>query len=221
MEQAMNLLCLALLIAQVGSGAAKEPARDYTITIGPKLPSYRFHFVWDEDPNYKVVNALQVFKGESDEPVQVLDECEMTEPPQDPAAVDSWVKAEDLNFDGYPDLLMQNWAGATGNIGYCIWLFNPKIEKYVFSQSFSDRIGNYQIDAKTKTITTFNNSSAFVYQKQTYAVRNGNLILIAEEKQDASAGRCPYHLIHRVEKNGAMVIVGEKWQDGDQKPCTP
>ena len=221
----MNEILLAVLAfaaAGLPQKASPPPPRELTLSVAPTLPKYRFHFIWHEDAGIKVVESIEVFKGDSTKPLQTLDECEMGEPPAQPEEADSWLKAEDLNFDGYSDILMQQWAGATGNEGYCVWLFDPGKEMFVFTQAYSDVIGNHRIDAKSKTITTSSNGSALTFQTQTYAVRNGNPVLIVEEKQDkATQGKCPYHWVQRKEKNGAMVVTEEKWFDADDKPCAP
>jgi hypothetical protein len=219
----MNLLSLILLVAQAGS-VTKEPMRDLTVAVGPKLPSYRFHFIWDEDPKYKVVNAIQVFKGNSKEPVQVLDDCEMTNPPDDAAAINSWLKTEDFNFDGYLDLALVNWMGGTGNVGYCIWLFDPKTEKYTLNAQFSELIGNHKLDPSAKTITTSSNGSADTGSLQIYAVRENKLVLILEEVQEGAKGKCPIHWLRREQRDGKLVVTAEKWfkpSDNGEQPCTP
>ena len=222
----MNEILLAVLAfaaaGVVPQKAPQTPLRELTFSVSPALPKYRFRFSWHEDAGIKVVESVEVFKGDSTEPLQTLDECEMGEPPAKPEEAGSWFKAEDLNFDGYSDILMQQWAGATGNEGYCVWLFDPGKEMFVFSQAYSDVIGNHRIDGKSKTFTTSSNGSALTFQTQTYAVRNGNPVLIADEKQDeARQGKCPYHWVQRKEKNGAMVITEEKWFDAEERPCTP
>jgi hypothetical protein len=219
----LNLVWWFLLTVQAGSIAVKQPAKDVTVSVGPKLPSYRFHFVWDEDPNYKVVKAVQIFTGDSKEPVQVLDDCGMSDPPDDPGAAESWFKTEDLNFDGYLDLALVNWMGGTGNVGYCVWLFDPKTGKYVSNPQFSELLGNHKTDPVARTITTSSNGSAVTGSSQTYIVRDNKLILTSEEIAEGAQGKCPLHWFRRELRSGKMVITAEKWfagEDGDQ-PCTP
>jgi hypothetical protein len=219
----MNLVWLVLLVVQAGSSATSEPPQDLMVAVGPKLPSYRFHFIWDEDPKYKVVKAVQVFKGDAKEPVQVLDDCGMADPPDNPAATESWFKTEDLNFDGYLDLALVNWMGGTGNVGYCIWLFDPKTGQYVSNAQFSELVGNHKIDPVAKTITTSSNGSALTGSSQTYSVRDNKLVLSVEETQEGAEGKCSLHWFRRELRNGKLVITAEKWfsgEDGNQ-PCTP
>lgn len=217
-----TVLLLAASAIQQKAAAPPQPARELALSISPALPKYSFHFKWSDDDGVSVVDSIDVFTGDSTQPLQTLsDDCEMAETPLKPDDANSWFMAEDLNFDGYSDILMRTFQGATGNEGYCVWLFDPKARKFEFSKAFSDVLGNYRIDAKAKTIVTSSNGSAFTFSTQTYAVRDGEPALILDERQEQVAGKCPYHWVRREEKDGAMVVTEEKWIDADEKPCTP
>jgi hypothetical protein len=197
-------------------------AGEVTLSISPTLPKHSFHFKWnEEDPEFRTVESIEVFAGDSSQPLQTLNECRMEETPLKPDDASSWFKAEDLNFDGYADIVMKVFQGATGNEANCVWLFEPNTGKFVFSRAFSDVIGNHRIDAKKKTIVTSSNGSAYTFSIQTYAVRNGEPVLILDERHEQAEGKCPYHWIRRKEKDGVMVVAEEGWIDADEKPCTP
>lgn len=212
---------LWMLAASVKVSPQSQLPQETTVVVSPKLPAYRLHFIWSKEPGLNLVEKIQVFRASSQEPLQVLDECEMDDPPAKPDNLESWLSTDDLNFDGYPDIEMVQFWGATGNAGNCIWLFDPKTEKFVFSRQFSDAIGRYEVDKAAATITTYSNMSAFIHKKQKYAVRGGKLVLIGDEEQSEAAGKCAYHVVKREEKNGRLAVVGEQWVGADGEPCTP
>jgi hypothetical protein len=92
------------------------------------------------------------------------------------------LKFDDINFDGYDDVLI--YQGANKNCvyqNYDVWLFDPKGERFVFNEEFSNiASSNYDANEDTKTITTsyINYQDYYEYAKITYKVINGKPTLI-------------------------------------------
>ena len=48
------------------------------------------------------------------------------------------LEALDMNFDGYKDIRLMQDQGATGNIRYHVWLYNPETQKFDYHQEYGD-----------------------------------------------------------------------------------
>jgi hypothetical protein len=66
----------------------------------------------------------------------------------------------DYNFDGVPDLALQNGTeSGTGRVSYNIYLYSPSAKKFVFNRKFSDLAGApyfgiFSVDRKKKVLRT-------------------------------------------------------------------
>jgi hypothetical protein len=130
-------LVFGLLVISL-SAAAEE------IRIAPHLPAYRITPIFDAS---HIVDRLEIDR--SGRRVQTLDECEVIE---SPPKGEAWLKTEDLNFDGYQDLLLLASWGATGNQSWCVWLFDAASSKFLYVPDL--QLGTHRLNAKDKTIVT-------------------------------------------------------------------
>src|SRR6476660_5991364 len=110
----ITALATPQVTADLSNGAS------YTFDIGSKLPAFTFKVIPNKvNPDdfgnpQSTIRHVEVFRGNSSQPVQHLTGCEFTEmePPQRGR---NWFRTEDINFDGYEDIyILTNW-GATGN----------------------------------------------------------------------------------------------------------
>ena len=116
----------------------------FSFRIHPSLPLYTIKPVFDID----IVGELTVYRAGSVARWQTLDECEVID---SPPKGERWLKTEDLNFDGFEDLLLLAWWGATGNQSWCVWLFDPPSGKFRYVRDFS--LGAHVLNPKDKSIT--------------------------------------------------------------------
>jgi len=89
----------------------------------------------------------------------------------------------DVNFDGYNDMLVTQDTGATGNVSYLAFLFDPKTSTFALNEDFS--LMNIMPDPKTKTLRSFVTMGAagMEYVSDLYRVENGKPILVEEVEQ--------------------------------------
>lgn len=145
------------------------------------LPIYNFYLRGNAE--YNTIDQIEITKGvESKILVQKL-EAGMGEPPPRSG---NFFGAQDMNFDGYKDIRLMSWWGATGNTGYTYWLFDPSKNIFVENTDLSS-LSNPTPELQSKTIATHSvgGMAGCIYNNGTYKFdENGKLILIRSEKQD-------------------------------------
>jgi len=113
------------------------------------------------------------------------------------------------NFDEYPDFKVFLWAGATGNAGYGIWLFNASAQQFDGGGDFS----NPSFDAESKTVHTYTNNgcAGMCRTEDTFQVVNGKFVLFQEIITDDVDGKNIIQTIKQL-KDGKMVVVSTSTQ---------
>lgn len=87
--------------------------------------------------------------------------------------------AEDLNFDGYLDLALLCAVGATGNMDYSVWLWDPKAEILRYSSDITqilEHVKSISVDSSNKTVATMSGNLRSRLE-QTYAIVDGKPLL--------------------------------------------
>jgi hypothetical protein len=204
----------------------------FTFKIGPNLPDFIFkvipdHVGPDERGNtYAIVRDIEVFHGDSKQSSQHLTGCNWSdmEPPSEGA---DWLSVEDINFDGYKDIYVMTWWGATGNQGGCWWLYNPATEHFEFSKEFSE-LSVRRINPDEKTILTFSvgGQAGIVHDAERYRVENNKPVLIWHENQNLDLNRKEFHCVVQELRGGKMVTILDEWGEwgktsDDLGPCDP
>lgn len=119
---------------------------------------------------------------------------------------DELFKAEDVNFDGYKDILLANMA--MKNMNFNIWLFNKESNNFTYNKELS-AITNLEIDKEKEEITSAGSSGCMSmcgwYEK--YRFENGKLVLIYEKVTDESEDGESLMTITRENRNGVMVEI--------------
>jgi hypothetical protein len=102
----------------------------------------------------------------------------------------SVVDVGDFNFDGMEDVAICNGAnGSYGMPSYDIYLSSRGAKKFVYSAAFSDlgaHLGMFSVDAKKKTLETFDKSGCCYHVTERYKVVNNKPVKFFEEIEDAT-----------------------------------
>jgi hypothetical protein len=196
----------------------------FRFEIAPKLPLFTFKIIPNvrDDQNgfpQSTVQEIEVFKGDSDQPLQHLAGCDFDEM-EPPPRYGDWFHTDDVNFDGYQDIYLMTNYGATGNHYGCIWLYNPATGKFEYSAEFS-RLPRYWLDAASKTIRTFERAgmAGQVYTANQYKVDSNRPVLFWSEHQDWDFGKQQFHCVLQERRNGAMVTTRDVWGDLHGPAC--
>jgi hypothetical protein len=206
------------LIEDLSAGAT------FRFEIAPKLPLFTFKIiseVRDDQDRFpqSTVLGVEVFKGDSAQPLQRLAGCDFGEMEAPRRQVD-WFRTDDINFDGYQDIyLMTNW-GATGNQYGCIWLYNPATEKFDYSKALS-QLSRYWLDPSSKTIRTFDKfgMAGDAHTANRYKIVGNKPVLIWSEHQDWDANREQFHCVLKERRNREMVTARDAWGNDGEPAC--
>ncbi|MFJ5510186.1 lysozyme inhibitor LprI family protein [Pectobacterium jejuense] len=117
---------------------------------------------------------------------------------------------DDANFDHHADIIVRNGnSGAYGGPSYDVYLFDVEKQQFTLNASLTElastNLGLFDIDEKSKVITTFTKSGCCWHQWSAYQIANNQPVLIAETTESYS------------EEKQAMVattreLVGGKWK---------
>jgi len=202
----------------------------FKFKIAPDLPEFTFKVIPEPYPQDKygnphtTVREVQVFRGDSKQPLQSLEDCEW-EGMEAPPRGSDWFRAEDMNFDGYNDIyVLTNW-GATGNELGCVWLYDPKSSHFVFSKEFSE-LGRLTLNPATKTIATHSNGgmAGTIFRATKYVIEDNRPVPVVTVAQDFDFDKREYHCVVQQRRAGenALVTVRDVWakpKDDFDAPC--
>ncbi len=138
---------------------------------------YAVSFKLIADSHENVIKKIEVYTSTATPPSQIL-KADKGEAPYRDA---DYFMAVDVDFDGYQDIGLLSWWGATGNEGWQFWRFDPKTEMFVPDPQVS-ALGRPQFNSDTQTIDSFSKGGWCTYTTTTYRYRNGKLIAMKEKR---------------------------------------
>jgi hypothetical protein len=102
------------------------PEQTFQMQINPKLPPCQFQVIADKEGRY--VERVEVtWPSDPKRRPQTL-----TPVGQGPVEGYEYFTVADIDGDGFLDLRMWLWSGATGNVGWMHWLFDSKAGRFVY-----------------------------------------------------------------------------------------
>jgi hypothetical protein len=103
----------------------------------------------------------------------------------------SVVNIGDFNFDGMEDVALCDGAnGSYGGPSYRIYLSSRQAKKFVFNRGLTAlgaHLGMFTVDAKNKTLETFDKSGCCWHITERFKVVNDRPVKVFEEVEDATA----------------------------------
>jgi hypothetical protein len=213
------VMVLALLLLDLPGGTAaaqNQPKRDdsatfrldYSFPVRSGAEPLDFRVELDKE---NAVSGVLVFRRGQSEPLQKIFACSkpMNECLTAGERDVELLKHADLNFDGFQDLeLIQFFANRFARSVYCIYLWDPKLERFRYTSEVPD------IDPvahpETQTITAHIDWPAGGWSDSTYRWRAGKAELIEENgRRGAERGNCGTDYCSRLIA-GKMVITAEQ-----------
>ncbi len=210
-------LVIAAATSATLNGAASQPVRGDPI---PGVPGYGVELGLDSATGN--IAELLVYRGQKQ--LQALKVCTAEPVPrQSPIGT---MDTADYNFDGHGDLALQT-ASKQGNRSYCIWLFNPKTKRFVFSPQLS-QLTNPRPVLATKTIISYTKLECGpCYQQESYRWSKWQLVPVREESVRPAelglqlSGGCGWLRTVRQEKKGKLEFVSRDPVDIFGHVCQP
>jgi len=217
--KAMRILMIAVLFTFMSSAALAddlklvndgEPEDVYEVTVNPEVEPFELHLVY-KAPSYHYVKEIQVYRSE--ELLQTV-RVNMVDP------VDEGGNAElglvDANFDGYGDLQLLSYRGATGNEGWLFWLYDPGRERFKYNSDLSN-VPSVWFDEESKSVfaSAVAGHAGRLYSAAVYEWEGMNLVLVRLESQSYDEEAGMYHRVVSVLKDGKMEVVSDEVLSGD------
>jgi hypothetical protein len=119
---------------------------------------------------------------------------------------DYFMTTPDINFDGWPDLLLIASQGLQ-NVYYDGWIWDPDAGRYVYEPQVRG-LSSPVFDDKTHLITTYEHGSATDHVSGVWAWQNGRLIEIERQEQtyDDATGLFTIRT-YRLNSDGKLSLV--------------
>ncbi len=200
------LLLFVILFASVLVAQVANPV--------PGLPGIGVAYGLDASAQ---IQAILVYQN--GQQVQSLSVCTAEHVPNSPPL--GSINMADMNFDSYYDLLLQT-NNKNDNINYCVWLYNPKTQRFVASPELSALV-NPRPEPKDHTVNSFENQGCQggCHQSKTFKWNKGQLQLIKVATQTqmqmspVSGPGCLYVLTVQEERKGKLVQVSSDRVNSD------
>lgn len=191
--QLILAIFISIELSFVLLSAEEIKSKKHVVRINPKLPQFVIILLPDDD----VCMKIQVFQHK-----KLKQEIKCFE-----YSTGSDLIFEDINFDGYKDIMIHSFISA--NEGYTYWLFDPALGMFVEKEE--NILWNPSFDKKNKiliTIWTAQGSSSTNYFK----FIKGKKILIKniELEYTIKDGEEDFRRIIKERQNGRMVITSDK-----------
>jgi len=197
MRKVRRALLPLLLLVIVGrhAQAATEPVAEdtnvvqdvrqgasFTFKIHPGLAPRTFKLIGDPESN--TIKTIEIYVSSATRPSQVL-KAQQDEAPYRGA---DYFKMVDIDFDGYQDIGLLSWWGATGNEGWTFWRFDPASQQFVKAPEVS-ALGGPQFDSQARTIRSFSKAGWCEYTTTIYRYEQGKLRPIGGTKCEPPSER--------------------------------
>lgn len=115
------------------------------------------------------------------------------------------LEAIDYDKDGWGDLRILDWTGATGNIKYHVFRFDPRRERFVRDSVLSETVGAEPLPGPP-CVQGFQKNGGRTYDLWTICLERGRWETTMAETQDRLPGT-PLFLRQRRERRGGRMVV--------------
>ncbi len=161
------IVTAAALLACAYQGVAQEPSKSpyrESVSIHASLPPFIFEIVGRKkyEITIRITGGPKNFHGQT-----ITAYAEDENNPQ-------WHYI-DVNFDGYKDIQFVENRGATGNMGYGYWVFDPKACKFRQAPEF-DNITD--VDAEHKLLIICSKGGNIRTTTEYYRLQDGRPVII-------------------------------------------
>jgi len=200
-------------VAAAQSGAAAVPAQ--------MQPDVSFGYALN---NEGAIRQIIVYRNNHQ--IQALDSCTGQDVPREKGLGE--LTREDFNFDGYQDLMMLvAFDAQTRNSSYCIWLYDPNTQTFVFSEELS-QLTNPRPNPNNRTVVARKNMmcSEQCYVQETYEWSGVHLKPVREESlaEDPTVptvSTCRYVRTIKTDENGKLAETSRERVNTGGVMCEP
>jgi len=149
--------------------------------IHPSLPEYAFRVYGQKKDAIYSVNKIEIFKeAEKEEKLQELVFSDTSTPDGNQLGI----VIEDMNFDGYKDIRIQQFLPATANVPYYYWLWDKQVSKFIRNNEL-EKITSPVFDYESKSIKSNVKENPAKYYDYVFKYIEGKPTLIRETERIA------------------------------------
>ncbi len=117
-----------------------------------------------------------------------------------------YVEALDYDNDGWADLRTIEWTGATGNVGYHVFRFDPARRRFARDSVLSALAGADPLPGRP-CVGGYMKNGGRTYDTSTLCLERGRWVEVASESQDYVPGKPLFLRVSRERRGGRMVVV--------------
>lgn len=193
-----------------GISIANAETKHIAGVVHPSLPQFDFaiYEIGNENNDAKRITSIEV--RSVGKLVQTIRYEDNENAPIDYAAGDI-ITLEDVDCDGYKDLLVRSSVGVHGNAWFILYLFDPSKHQFIEYAPFAD-LPYVSVSCRTGMVKTYVNSGAAgcAYQAGLYHWVNHVLLPVRIESQELVGWGSPFRRTIRVWRNDKEIVLSEK-----------
>lgn len=172
--------------------------------INPSMAEFTFSVYGKKNEDMYSANKIIIKKSQDKSIIQELD-FDFTETPD---IEKLGIEIEDMNFDGYKDIRIQQALPAGPNIPYYYWLWDKASTKYIRNQELEE-ITSPEFNSANKTIISSVRENAFTYYDRTYKYNDGIPTLMLEIERVGDGDKKAWNITVRELNGKEMKVVKE------------
>jgi hypothetical protein len=172
----LTTLSVLLLLAHAQSGDFSEASGQL---------EFRFKIESQTKMDFTVVKTIEVWnRGTKVQTISFEGNSELPTTPKGKKPI----RFEDVDCDGFKDLLVHMTQGVHGDSWYELFRYRPESERFARYPKFAEKAFE-KVDCKKKTVTTYVNSGAAGcdYGSGTYRWQDGELVPVRLETQETTS----------------------------------
>ncbi|MGH4052910.1 MAG: XAC2610-related protein [Clostridium sp.] len=171
--------------------------------IHPSLPEYIFKVYGQKKDGLFSASKISIYnKDDKEDKLQELVFNETSTPDGEQLGI----VIEDMNFDGYKDIRIQQLLPATGNVPYYYWLWDKEISKFIKNNEL-EKITSPVFDAKSKSIKSNVKEDATTYYDYEYKYINNKITLIKEIQRIGNLEKNVWNITVKELVNNEMKVI--------------
>ncbi|MDR0287594.1 MAG: DUF5050 domain-containing protein [Clostridiales bacterium] len=181
--------------------------------LNEKMPEYRFVVKGNHYPNNIAITGINVY-NETGSTIFSIDFTNSQQTvgyyiPNAAVSDTMGLYVEDVNFDGYKDIiLIKSISGAINTTYYYCWLWDTKSSSFIASESFEE-IANPTVDGKNHCIVTESSNGAAYSIRYIYNFINGEFVLTNQLNTSILLDGS-YNFVEKKLTNGEMETVRDE-----------
>lgn len=184
----------------------KSPTEPFIVLkdrIHPSLPEYTFKVYGQKKDTMYSASKIEIYnEAKNEEKLQEL----VFKNTSTPDGTQLGIVIEDMNFDGYKDIRIQQFLPASPNVPYYYWLWDKESSKFIKNNDL-EKITSPIFDSESKSIKSNVRAEVSTYYNYEYKYIDNKLTLIRETERIADPEKKVWHItIKELIENEMKVI---------------